>query len=162
MIVTKIKRKTRVAAVAISKPERYKPIDIRIPSNVTRITGILVTTSAAWRDVGTVTLQAYDSTDIFYMDFVTPDSIALSDEALLNIEDSGFDSDQPWVTGHVPQLKPVQIAGDNVYLKAWFKGGVYREPFMLNIYVEFEAVEEFIGFDSEQMEVAAEPKSYIL
>lgn len=149
MILTKTKRKTIITTVQISKPERYKTIDVRLPSNVTCITGILVTTTASWQDAGTVTLQAHDSFDIFYMDFVTPTSIVLSDKALMGIEDSIVDSDKPWATGKVQQLNPVQIAGDNVYLKAWFKGAVYNEPFKLNIYVEVEAAEEYIGMEPE-------------
>jgi hypothetical protein len=162
MIVTKIKRKTIVSAVQISKPERYKSIDVRVPSNVTRITGILVTTTATWQNVGTVTLQAYDSSDIFYMDFVTPHNIVLSDEALMGIEDSLVNSDKPWVSGKVPQLNPVQIAGDNVCVKAWFKGGVYNAPFTLTIYLEVEAAEEYIGTELEHAQVEEEPKSFIL
>ena len=91
MILTRTKRKTVITTVQISKPERYKPIDVRLPSNVTRITGILVTSTAWWRDAGTVTLQAYDSTDIFYMDFVTPTNIVLTDEAQMKIEDTAID-----------------------------------------------------------------------
>ena len=162
MIVTRIKRKTVVTAVQISKPERYKPIDIRIPSNVTRITGILVTTTASWKNAGTVTLQAYDTSDIFYMDFVTPHNTVLSDEALMGIEDSVIDSDKPWVSGKVPQLNPVQIAGDNVCFRAWFKGAVYNEPFKLRIYVEVEAAEEYIGTEPEHREVEQKPQTFIL
>jgi hypothetical protein len=109
-----------------------------------------------------VTLQAHDSSDIFYMDFVTPHNIVLSDEALMGIEDSVVNSDKPWVSGKVPQLNPVQIAGDNVCVKAWFKGGVYNEPFTLTIYVEVEAAEEYIGTEPEHKQVEEEPKSIIL
>ena len=162
MIVTRIKRKTIITSVQISKPERYKPIDIRLPSNVTRITGILVTTTATWQNAGTVTLLAYDSSDIFFMDFVTPGNIVPSDEALMGIEDSVIDSDKPWVSGKVPQLNPVRIAGDNVCLKAWFKGSEYDKPFTLTIYIEVEAAEEYIGTEPEHPEVEEEQQTIIL
>jgi hypothetical protein len=162
MILTKTKRKTLITTVQISKPERYKTIDVRLPSNVTRITGILVTTTASWQNAGTVTLQAHDSFDIFYMDFVTPTNVVPTDEALMGIEDSVVDSDKPWVTGKVPQLNPVQIAGDNVFLKAWFKGAVYTEPFRLNIYVEVEAAEEYIGMEPEHGKEEEEPVTIII
>jgi len=162
MIVTKTKRRTIITTVQVSKPERYRPIDIRLPSNATCITGILVTTTASWVNAGTVTVQASDPSDIFYSDFVMANNIALSDETMMGIEDPIADSGKPWVSGNVPQLKPVRIAGDNVYLRAWIKGGVYQEPFTINVYVEFEAAEEFIGFDSEQPKVEEAPKPYIL
>jgi hypothetical protein len=162
MILTRTKRKTVITTVQISKPERYKPIDVRLPSNVTRITGILVTSTASWQDAGTVTLQAYDSTDIFYMDFVTPSNIVLTDEAQMGIEDTSIDSQKPWVTGKVPQLNPVQIAGDNVYLKAWFKGAKYSQPFKLNIYVEVEAAEEYFGTEPEHAQEEELPVTIII
>jgi hypothetical protein len=46
MIVTKVKRKRMVVKVEIRQHERFKPIEIRLPSNVTRITGIVVTASS--------------------------------------------------------------------------------------------------------------------
>lgn len=162
MILTRTKRKTVITTVQISKPERYKTIDVRLPSNVTCITGILVTTTASWEGAGTVTLQAHDSSDIFYMDFVTPTNIVLTDEAQMKIEDSSIDSQKPWVTGKVPQLNPVQIAGDNVYLKAWFKGAKYSQPFKLNIYVEVEAAEEYFGTEPEHAQEEKQPVTIII
>ena len=46
MIVTKIKRKTIIVKLEVSKLERFKSIEIRLPANVKKITGILVTASA--------------------------------------------------------------------------------------------------------------------
>ena len=46
MIVTKTTRRIIVAKVAISKLERFKPFEIRLPANVKKVTGIAVTTSA--------------------------------------------------------------------------------------------------------------------
>jgi len=162
MIVTSIKRRTIVTTVAISRPERYIPIDIRLPSNATCITGVLVTTSASWQNAGTVTLQASDESDIFYSDFLLRNNVVVSDEELMGIEDPIVDSDKPWVSGNVPELKTVGIAGDNVYLRAWFKGAVYHEPFTIRIYVEFEEAEEYIGRAPQQEEVKQEPKVFIL
>jgi hypothetical protein len=162
MIVTKTKRRTVITTVEVSKLERYKPIDIRVPSNATCITGILVTTSASWQNVGTLTIQASDQSDIFYTCYISPNNVVQSDEQIHWIEDSVTDSHRPWVTGHVPKLKPVQIAGDNVYLRAWFKGVVFADPFMLNVYVEYETAEEYIGTEPEHAPVEEEPKSFIL
>lgn len=46
MIITKTKRKIIIAKLEITRLERFKPFEIRLPSNVKEITGILVTTSA--------------------------------------------------------------------------------------------------------------------
>jgi hypothetical protein len=45
MIITKTKRKVIITRIEVDKLERFKPFDIRIPSNATRITRILVTAS---------------------------------------------------------------------------------------------------------------------
>ena len=42
-IVTKIKRRTIVTRVEIESQGPFKKIEIRLPSNVVRITGVLVT-----------------------------------------------------------------------------------------------------------------------
>ncbi len=46
MILTKIKRKIIVTKVEVSNLERFKPFEIKLPANVTKIKGILVTASA--------------------------------------------------------------------------------------------------------------------
>ena len=46
MIITRVKRKYAIVRVEITKLERFKPIEIRLPSNITRITGLRVTASA--------------------------------------------------------------------------------------------------------------------
>lgn len=51
MIITKTKRKIIITKLVIDSPERFKPFEIRLPANVKKITGILVTTSATWKDV---------------------------------------------------------------------------------------------------------------
>jgi hypothetical protein len=46
MITTRIKRKIIVTKVEVSKLERFKPFEIKLPANVTKIKGVLVTASA--------------------------------------------------------------------------------------------------------------------
>lgn len=48
MIVTKTKRKIIITRLEVNKLERFKPIEIRLPANVKKVTGILVTASATW------------------------------------------------------------------------------------------------------------------
>ena len=47
-IFTRVKKKFVVVSLTVAKPEKFIPIEVRLPANVKRITGILVTASAAW------------------------------------------------------------------------------------------------------------------
>jgi hypothetical protein len=48
MIVTRTKRKIIVTKLEVNKLERFKPVEIHLPANVKKVTGILVTASATW------------------------------------------------------------------------------------------------------------------
>ena len=93
-------------------------------------------------NTGTVTFQANDKMDIFYVASVKEDGIETSDEALIQVEDSLFESDKAWVTGKVPKIKSVHIEGDTSIINAWFKGETYQDPFVITVYVECEMAEE--------------------
>ncbi|MEX1239458.1 MAG: hypothetical protein WEB30_07065 [Cyclobacteriaceae bacterium] len=45
MITTTIKRKIIVTKVEVTKMERFVPFEIKLPANITRVTGLLVTAS---------------------------------------------------------------------------------------------------------------------
>jgi hypothetical protein len=91
---------------------------------------------------GTVSFQANDKMDVFYVAQVQEEGIEFSDEALSKVEDSQFDSDKAWVTGNVPKIKPVHVEGDTSIINAWFKGETYDNPFVITVYVECETAEE--------------------
>jgi len=149
MIVTETKRRTIITMIDIDKPERFKPIDIRIPSNATSITGVLVTTTASWSNSGTVTLQAGDGADVFHVASIGEHNDAISDEALMSFSDPIVHT--PWITGNIPELHPADIDGDNVLIRAWFKGADYQRPFTIRIYVQYEGAEEFIALEPEHL-----------
>jgi hypothetical protein len=46
MITTRVKRKIIITKVEVSKLERFKPFEIKLPANVTKIKGVLVIASA--------------------------------------------------------------------------------------------------------------------
>lgn len=48
MITTKTKRRIIITKVEVNKLERFKPFEIKLPANATKVTGILVTASATW------------------------------------------------------------------------------------------------------------------
>ncbi len=62
--------------------------------------------------LGNISFQANDKMDVFHVAQVVNEGIEPSDNTLLQIEDSQFDSDKAWVTGNVPKIKPVHVEGD--------------------------------------------------
>lgn len=92
--------------------------------------------------IGTISFQSNDKMDVFHVAQVLEDGIEASDEALLKVEDSQFDSDKAWITGNVPRIKLVNIEGDTATITAWFKGEEFDRSFVLTIYVECELIEE--------------------
>ena len=92
--------------------------------------------------LGNISFQANDKMDVFHVALVVNEGIEPSDNTLLQIEDSQFDSDKAWVTGNVPKIKPVHIEGDTSIINAWFKGETYQDPFVITVYVECEMAEE--------------------
>ena len=91
---------------------------------------------------GTVSFQANDKMDVFYVARLKEEGIESSDESIIQVEDSQFESDKAWVTGNVPKMKPVHVEGDTSIINAWFKGETYQDPFVITVYVECETAEE--------------------
>ncbi len=91
---------------------------------------------------GTVSFQANDKMDVFYVARLKEEGIESSDESIIQVEDSQFESDKAWVTGNVPKIKPVHVEGDTSIINAWFKGETYQAPFVITVYVECETAEE--------------------
>jgi hypothetical protein len=94
---------------------------------------------------GTVAFQANDKTDVFHLTRIQEAEVETSDETLIQVEDTQFDSDKAWVTGNVPAIKPVHVEGDTSIIMAWFKGEVFDSPFVITVYVECETAEELEG-----------------
>lgn len=92
--------------------------------------------------LGTISFQANDKMDVFHVAQVLEDGIELSDETLLKVEDTQFESDKAWIMGNVPEIKPVHIEGDTSIINAWFKGETFDKSFVITVYVECEMVEE--------------------
>lgn len=99
---------------------------------------------------GTISFQANNSLDIFQVLEVRPDDLGQSDEELIKVKDLQFDSNKPWVTGHVPQMIPVNVEGDTTQIHALFKGECFDKEYVLRIYVEYEETETLIPEVQEQ------------
>ncbi len=91
---------------------------------------------------GTVSFQANDKMDVFYVARLKEEGIEPSDESIIQVENSQFENDKAWVTGNVPKIKPVHVEGDTSIINAWFKGETYENPFIITVYVECETAEE--------------------
>ena len=91
---------------------------------------------------GTVSFQANDKMDVFHVARLKEEGIESSDESIIQVEDSQFESDKAWVTGNVPKIKPVHVEGDTSIINAWFKGETFENPFVITVYVECETAEE--------------------
>ena len=102
--------------------------------------------------LGTISFQANDSTDVFLVMQVREDGIEQSDEALMNIIGTQFDSDSAWVTGNIPRMKSVQVEGDTSIIQAWFKGEEFQGSFMITVYLECELTEELIEAEADETE----------
>lgn len=99
--------------------------------------------------LGLISFQANDNSDVFHVAEVWEDGLELSDEAMLAVEDAQFDSSYAWVTGRVPQVKPIQIEGDTAVIHAWLRGEVYDHPIEIKVYLECEQAEEFMEQETE-------------
>ena len=91
---------------------------------------------------GTVSFQANGKMDVFYVARLKEEGIESSDESIIQVENSQFESDKAWVTGNVPKIKPVHVEGDTSIINAWFKGETYENSFVITVYVECETAEE--------------------
>ena len=99
---------------------------------------------------GTVSLQANDKVDVFYVARLKEEGIESSDESIIQVEDSQFESDKAWATGNVPKIKPVHVEGDTSIINAWFKGETYENPFVITVYVECETAEELVEVTADE------------
>jgi hypothetical protein len=106
--------------------------------------------------LGTISFQSNDNSDVFLVEEIREVTQELSDENLIGIDDLQFDSDMPWVSGRVPEMKLVTVEGDTTVINAWFKGDPdsYRDDksFVIRVYVEYEEAEELVEVEIEKEE----------
>lgn len=100
--------------------------------------------------LGLLSFQSNDKADIFHVEEVREPGLELSDESWFGVEDPQFESEAAWVTGSIPKINALNVDGDSILLRAWFRGEKFVQPFMLNVYVEYEEAEELIEDDSER------------
>jgi hypothetical protein len=100
--------------------------------------------------LGTISFQSNDNSDLFLVEEVRESHVETSDEALIDIDEVQFNADMPWVTGRVPQLKPVNVEGDTTVINCWFKGERFDKSFEITVYVECEEAETLVGVKLEK------------
>lgn len=110
---------------------------------------------------GMISFQSNDKLDVFQVLEVS-DSLRLSDENQMNIEDPQFESDHAWVTGYIPKLVPVNVDGDTTVIHAWLRADFFDKNFTLRIYVEFEEAEMVVSGSVEGENKCEQPKEIFL
>jgi hypothetical protein len=99
---------------------------------------------------GTISFQANDKADVFWVVNVLESGEEQSDETFFGVIDPEFENDKAWVTGKVPMFKPIHIEGDTALINAWFKAEDFDSPFEIKIYLECEAAEELAAVIEEK------------
>lgn len=112
--------------------------------------------------VGTVSFQSNDRMDVFHVLQIVNNGLQPSDEELMKIENTQFESDRAWVTGYIPGFLPVDVDGDTTVIHAWFKAESFDKSFALRIYIEFEEAEVVIGTTERSCEDQEKPKEIFL
>jgi hypothetical protein len=110
--------------------------------------------------LGTISFQANDKMDVFYVAQIFEDGLSASDETLFKVEDTQFESDKGWVTGNVPKIKAVHIEGDTSIINGWFKGEFFDRWFVITVYVECEMVEELEEVKADEAMEEDQGKSF--
>ncbi len=92
--------------------------------------------------LGIISFQSFDERDVFLKADVQMEDTVQTDEGLWNIEEAGFDTTKPWVSGKGAKPMTVEVDGDSGIIAGWFRGTMFPGLFLLKVYVEYEEVEE--------------------
>lgn len=99
--------------------------------------------------LGILTLQALDSSDIFFKEDVYVDGVTDPYETATTVSEPGFDQDKAWVSGSGPERTPVYVEGDTSIIMGWFKADSYSFPYTIKIYIEYEEADTAEETESE-------------
>lgn len=115
--------------------------------------------------LGQVFFQSNDMKDVFQVIELYERGDDTPDEELMGIiADLQFHNAYEYVTGRVPKMFPVEIEGDTVSIRAWFRGEYFDAAFYLTVYVEYEETEELLTVEHEEKidEKNSEPAEIII
>jgi len=68
----------------------------------------------------------------------------------------------PWFSGWVPQLQPLDVSGDNAFIMAWLRVENFVAPFTLRIYIQYELPEQLVGVQPDDVKPSVPPQPAIL
>jgi len=102
--------------------------------------------------LGLLSFQSNDRLDVFAVQEVWENGSEGLVEYVLNSEEPTLEAEKPWVMGHVPKIKPVNVDGDTTIVQALFKGENYSQDFYMTMYVECEMAEEVHDESEEKRE----------
>jgi len=142
MIAVSISRKFKIIPVPISDIDSIKTFDLHLPSGTALITGIQVTTDVAGLgNLGRLTLQSNDRTDIFISLAVNANELQPADEVLMGIDTDDLEMQPEWVSGKIAQSHEIAINGDTTLLHCIYR--TYQPAnFMLKVYLQYQEREE--------------------
>ena len=106
--------------------------------------------------IGTISFQSNDRADVFSVLDVYMASEELSDEQVIELDESHFEDSKAWLNGNVPQMKVVDIDGDSRIIRTWFQGEGFIDGATIRIYLEYEEVEELLAVDATEDEGGGE------
>lgn len=152
--MAKAKKRYSIYILEINQFERHKSFEIKLPGNVRKVSGVIITSSLTSNNMGrlgTLTLQSMDECDVFLKEDLFLNGITDPREYLINLYDPSFDEDKEWISGQVPGVIPVLVDGDTSIIYGWFKGDIFYTSYIIKIYIEYE--------EQDQVENDREPDS---
>jgi len=103
--------------------------------------------------LGTITLQAFDESDIFLREDVYMDGVTDPREQQCEpVQEPGFEFNKAWETGHVPKEIPVFVEGDSSVIIGWFKSEMFPAPFTIKVYIVYDDGDEVIDKEDNEAE----------
>jgi hypothetical protein len=101
--------------------------------------------------LGSLSFQANDNTDLFFVADIVTSQFDQTDEELLAHSIDDLEGDPDWVTGILPKKTPVTVDGDTSTISCVYKATELNE-FVITIYIEYEEVEQLVEVEEEDPE----------
>jgi hypothetical protein len=122
----------------------YTPFEINLPSNIKKVTGLVITNSVGintFQKLGTLCLQSQDESDVFFCDELYTNT-PFNDDPLLNLEFNITTRNRPWDDKRKPLS--IEVNGDTTKITGWYKATYLAAPYWVKITLEYEEVAKLI------------------
>jgi hypothetical protein len=146
MIVLGKSKRILIERVQIKR--KYIQFEVSLPSNLSKITGVYITTNAkdpGPTKLGKVAFQMLDESDLFLTAEIFTESNFQSDESIAQVDQIDFDGDKVWISGNVPKKIPLLQEGNAGSLQGWYLcHNLISVPYTLNLFIEYEETAELL------------------